>query len=774
MNSHYSAFIDLGKTLAHDKGLSWDMPLDETGAACDGVGWNLTIVAGDVPPPSHYLRDLGADAKALAIVNAERAERGLAPLHRRPLSDAWQDLVKAAVAEQLLFRRNTTGYVTQCIARPLRVIATCVERQPWALTVDDLHVAIRIGKAVQATGKLGDLVAGIVKLVFDAQHLCDAGPLYSSLAVSRMKGKSAIRAKHTWSREKLRADLEARKRDERLPERRAFWELARIVMTEKPRSFMDDLRFAAVRTLIVTGMRAGEAALLPVDWKCERTYLDSKGRPAGEAGGISTSLMVRHFAEKQQDDEADSRILRESTQPVPDMFRALLTGTLDHVARITEPLRATLKLQCETGRLLPWYPADSLVPVTEIYTRLMGNPFWLDIEQEPFIERYRDGFDPALLVELHDYQLERRRSGDLKLNMAIYQFGNRLVKAMREGKASLRFRRGDGSPVSPLERMEWHATHLHVGEFEEHIRLKTPTKVSDTTPLPLAVGVVQPWEFLFVQPKRSLAEERNDGLCDVTRYMAVSRPDPEFIYDGLLDDGAVPNLFAKYGETDDDRALKIESHMLRHLQNTELFRLGVADTIISKRFNRRSVAQSYEYDHRSLAEELDQIELPQDIEIMLGAKAGTVARLIKGGKANGPIVDAFRRIQATEGDAAAYEYLRAEAGGFHATPYGHCLNSFTVDPCPKHLECFADCRHLSATDLPENRQNLIRLEGKFKLALESIKARPSTSIGWQNQLDHAEKRLAGVQKLLAIPAGEHPFPDGVDLSLPRQRGVLDD
>ena len=254
-------------------------------------------------------------------------------------------------------------------------------------------------------------------------------------------------------------------------------------------------------------------------------------------------------------------------------------------------------------------------------------------------------------------------------------------------------------------------------------------------------GSLQPWEFLFVQPKRSLAEERNDGLCDVTRYMAVSRPDPRFIGIGAWLRQGVPSLFEKYGETAEDRALKIEPHMLRHLQNTELFRLGVADTIISKRFNRRSVAQSYEYDHRSLAEDLDQIEIPQDIEVMLGEKASTVARLIKGGKANGPIVDAFRRIQATEGDAAAYEYLRAEADGFHATPYGHCLNSFTVDPCPKHLECFADCRHLSATDLPENRQNLIRLEGKFKLALETIKARPSTSIGWKNQLDHAEKRL---------------------------------
>ncbi|MFM0083868.1 hypothetical protein P0D72_34090 [Paraburkholderia sediminicola] len=72
---------------------------------------------------------------------------------------------------------------------------------------------------------------------------------------------------------------------------------------------------------------------------------------------------------------------------------------------------------------------------------------------------------------------------------------------------------------------------------------------------------------------------------------------------------------------------------------------------------------------------------------MLDEKASSVARLIKDGKASGPIADAFRRIQATEGDAAVYDYLRAEADRFHATPYGHCLNSFTVDRCPKRLEC---------------------------------------------------------------------------------------
>ena len=81
----------------------------------------------------------------------------------------------------------------QNIARPPRVVATCVETDPWQLTVDDLRLAIRVGKAIQATGKLGDLVVGIIKIVLDAQHLCDAGQLYSSLAVPRIKLKSAIR-----------------------------------------------------------------------------------------------------------------------------------------------------------------------------------------------------------------------------------------------------------------------------------------------------------------------------------------------------------------------------------------------------------------------------------------------------------------------------------------------------------------------------------------------------------------------------------------------------
>lgn len=773
MSQTFTSFVSLGQNLVSAKGLDWEMPLDDVGSAKDGIGWNLTAAVGDVPPPNHYLRDLGSEQKALAIVNERRAANNLPPLLRAPLSCAWQDFIKAAVADQLFFKRNTTGHVIQSILRPLRVVASCTEKEPWALQLDDLRFAINVAKDMQASGKLADLIVGLVKVVFDQYHICDVGQIYPMLGLARIPVRS-VKSKHTMSKEELRTNLEQRKRAERLPERRAFWELVRICMTEKPNTFMDELRFGAIRTIIITGLRVGEAALLPLDWKRERTYLDARGRPAGEAGGISSSLMLRHFAEKQQEEESDSVVLRENTQPVPEMFREILTESLDRVARITQPLRNTLKQQCETGRILPRYDANDIIPFAELYPAITGNPFWIDIEGQPFIDRYREDFDFSVMEELYRFQLERYMSEGGRLDQALYMFGNRLKRQIDSGEYALQFRSANGAAIGGGSRMNWRETYLRVGELEDFIRKATPSKTPDLTPLSMATGVVQPWEFLFLHPKRSLAEERNDGLCDVTRYISVNRPDPTFVALSLGGPKSGSSIFEKYGETDEDRTLKIEAHSLRHLQNTELFRLGVADTIISKRFNRRSVAQSYEYDHRSLAEDLDQIEMDEELEAMLGEKATTVAKMITAGRANGPIVDSFRRIQRTEGDTAAYEFLRTEADGFHATPYGHCLNSFTVDPCPKHLECFSGCRHLSATDLPENRHNLNRLEEKFKSAIEIIRARPSNSVGWQNQLRHAEQRLNGVQTLLATPVGKPAFPNGVDLSQPNSAGIIDD
>jgi hypothetical protein len=130
------------------------------------------------------------------------------------------------------------------------------------------------------------------------------------------------------------------------------------------------------------------------------------------------------------------------------------------------------------------------------------------------------------------------------------------------------------------------------------------------------------------------------------------------------------------------------------------------------------------------------------------------------------------------------------------------------------VECFTGCKHLSATDLAQTRHNLVQLQTRFELAVkvieehksqsigngnpmqleaesasvagpsgtlqvseQTIQRRISSSIGFDNQLAHAQVRLEGVRKLLATPPGQLVFPDGLDLSrdLQRPKGrVLDE
>lgn len=773
MLESFSTFIEHGKALAVEKGLIWDFPLDEQGKTSEG--WNMTEAVGALPP-THHVRDLGHDEGILLLLNTKRVAAGSPTLPKSALSQNWQDLIKAAVCDQLFFHRNTPRHVGQNVIRPLKVLATCAgDVQPWQMSVDIIQEAVTLAKELQPSGKLADLIIGITKTLIDTNHLAVLCPLYPAVSKDRLSGTNDRKSRIVKSQKQLLDTLEQRKKSERLPEKRAFWELIRIIFTESPRTYSDALRFAVLKVMVLCGLRIGEATMLPMDWKRYRDYYDPKGRPAGELGGYSRSLSLRHFAEKQQVAQSDSTVLVEAAQPIPEIFAELLSETLDEVIRITTPLRETLRLQVQSGRWLPWYKPDDLVPVSELYGRLTGNPFWLRLSEaitDQYVARYREHFSPDVLAELSQYQLDRYQdsSHPSALDMAMYVYFHRLLS--KAGTPKLRHASGEEYRE---KRKSWREVCLNIGELEEYLIKSVPTKLSDLKPIRLQQGELQTWELLFLFPKRTLAEERDEGITDLTRYASVGMPDSRILSLVLGEEKNRESLFSRYGETDEDRQLYLISHSLRHLQNTELFRLGVADTIITKRFNRRSVAQSYQYDHRSLAEELERVELPAEIEVMLGSKASTVARLIKTGKASGPIVDTFKQLQKTKGDADAFDYLKGESDGFHVTPYGYCINSFTVDPCPKNLECFSGCSHLTSTDMPEHRQHLEILEQRFEAAIAVAESRHSGSIGRENQIVHATIRLEAIRKILSTSAGRQVFPDGPDLSVSEKvRSVLDD
>lgn len=762
VNANYAAFIDNSRNLATNAGLSWTIKLDAAGVACEGDAWDLRKMANDGRPRQYVLRSFNRFIDAQEImVSRSLMEEGSKTTG--PVSQSWQDLIKAHAIEHVLVRKKSLSHVNLAAAA-WRFLATVSNKEPWQITADDVRLACEISDECQNT-KNGRTVIlmGLIRSFVDPLHLFDACPL-AALVDRRTKGNVA-RAKFAQAEDKLAKSLADRKAEEKLPERRAFWELVRIVFTEKPLTLNEAIRFAMVKLLLITGLRVSEVALLPFDWKRTRTYLDDSGRPAGQSGGISEALMIRHFAEKQ-----GTALLYETTQFVPDMFREEVERTLTQVAKLTEPLRETLKAQFETGRIFPQYRPEQLVDAVEMYVHLTGNPIWEIAPLSPAVTacivQYRETLNHTYLNGVHEIQ----KNSDKQLAAAVSRYFSPEKRSqgliLRDINGNLDVGRGVRGKF------------LRVSEVEAHVAKHVRTKLSDLAPLPLDNGSkLAPWELLFLMPKRAVGAGRGDSVLDPSKTFSVGISDSQLLMTALGAGGyEAQSLFALYGQTEADHALKINTHSFRHLQNAELFRLGVADTIITKRFNRRSVAQSYEYDHRSLAEEMDQIELPDEWAQVLGeSKAVTVAKLITAGRANGPIVREFKHIQDSEGDEAALQFLAAEADGFHATPYGTCLNSFTVDPCPKHLECFTGCRHLSATNLPEQQTNLVKLHDRLKVALEHAQSRPDGAVGKSNQIAHAKVRLEGVEKLLATPTGESVFPNGVDFSLPsRTASVLND
>lgn len=755
-NQNFDTFIGSMKELADLNAVDWEIPLDARGVALSGTAWDLRSIAKDGRPKTAVLRTFSLFSAGLDDMAAR--DPGVPRRADGPISAEWQDFLKAVVLEYLLVRKKSIPFISAA-STAIRFLAAVADKAPWQVTAEDVQLTSELADARQPSKGTSIVLQGVMSTVVDQMHLADACPLMGLVKRSKKDGES--RSKLYLAQDKLAKTLSERKAEQKLPEQRAFWELVRIVFTETPKTLNDALRFSMVKVLLFTGMRVGEVALLPLDWKRTRTYLDDKGRPAGESGGITEALMVRHFAEKQGFQE-----LYETTQFVPELFRDELERTLQQVEVLTAPLRTTLKAQYETRRLFPMYEPDQLVDAVEMYVRLTGNPMWA---KEPSgtakacVERYRKLGDPTELVTLRELL-----RGETELSGAVSRYfspENRalgLVLRDREGKPHT------GRGVK--------GKFLRISEVEAFIYECVPTKVPDLTPFTLDNGKkLAPWEMLFLLPKRAVGAGRGDTVLDPTMTFSVGVADAVLLQ-AALGDGhhATQSLFHLYGQTDEDRTLEIKSHSFRHLQNSELFRLGIADTIITKRFNRRTVAQSYEYDHRSLAEEMDQLDLPDAWAEYLGdSKAVTVAKLVQAGRAEGPVVREFRRIQVEEGDEAALTFLAAEADGFHATPYGYCLNSFTVDPCPKHLECFSGCRHLSATNLPENHRNIVELHGRLKVALEAAQARPAGSVGRDNQIAHATERINGLELLLSTEAGEQVFPDGPDLSKPnRNRSVL--
>ena len=73
MNEHYKAYINFGRHIANERGVTWEMSLNPDGTVVKKDAWNMTKLVGDSPPPTHWVRDFGKDIKAIEALNSRGA-----------------------------------------------------------------------------------------------------------------------------------------------------------------------------------------------------------------------------------------------------------------------------------------------------------------------------------------------------------------------------------------------------------------------------------------------------------------------------------------------------------------------------------------------------------------------------------------------------------------------------------------------------------------------------------------------------------------------------
>lgn len=794
MTQALDQFLTTAKSLAAKHGLVWNPSHDEKGVFPKKDRWNLSGLSGSATPV--WFSGFGWPPNMLEALES----LGPAELHPRPLSNfptfAWRELCQAVLIDHVLVHQKAPHGAYR-LARMAKVLALAAgDVPPSEMTGTHVqrayNIALRMGD-----GEAARVFPSFISNLIDSYHLAIRPNLASSCipysdersvrAQEKVDLANAYSNSKGYRKKELSNGLNERKDSAKLPDHRAFWELCRIVFTEEPRSLHDLQLFACVRLHIITGLRAAEIALLPSDWERWREWTDIEGRPASERGGISRSLAIRHFAGKQATKAKgpSSRQLVPKLQFVPEQFEGIVLHTLHEVEQATRPFRTTLERQLKSGRIFPDLAEDELIPIWDLHARLYGHAHVSAVPiPDELIRHYKFGslddgkpgkrfrFDPASLKEVRDHQygalaLENTVSGRKIATGSLHARLRSYWKDTRSKIESPNFLNEEGHPHFPKSAADWGRVHFRVREVEAQLCSQGFALNQSFLPVRSAEPVA-PSEFLFLTAIDKGATRTETKVLDAEKFCWVRRFNADEVIKALggAKQTAHLSLFARYSRNEEDRKLRIKPHALRHLQNTELFRKGLADTIITNRFNRTSVQKSYVYDHRSLAEKLDNIDVPEDVEERLGPKAGTTYRLILSGRVSGPLIDKFRAIQREEGDDAAFEYLIAEADGLHATPYGFCLNSFTVDPCPKHLECFNGCMHLARTDLPSEQENLTKLRCRTAVLLDKARASPPGSIGRENQIRHAENRLENLDKALATPVGESPFPDGYDLSVP--------
>lgn len=216
------------------------------------------------------------------------------------------------------------------------------------------------------------------------------------------------------------------------------------------------------------------------------------------------------------------------------------------------------------------------------------------------------------------------------------------------------------------------------------------------------------------------------------------------------------SIFERFGYLDEKGGvLKLTSHQIRHLINTESQRVGLTDEQIAHWSGRRRVDQNAVYDHRTVGERVEQT---REVVEAVQAAVGLPVNDEDGSYAVGQwVVNVARKPRAlTDIDG-----IQPQLSGLK-TLYGGCQHDWSFAPCEGFVKCL-DCSEHECIKGDEDAdiklQRLHALEASVAAEVTKAELASEEDIDAQDWLSVQRRYLTKVQQLIALLESES-VPDG--------------
>ncbi|MCF8206485.1 MAG: hypothetical protein K9J82_15485 [Methylotenera sp.] len=216
------------------------------------------------------------------------------------------------------------------------------------------------------------------------------------------------------------------------------------------------------------------------------------------------------------------------------------------------------------------------------------------------------------------------------------------------------------------------------------------------------------------------------------------------------------SIFERYGFCDAQGApLKLTSHQIRHLVNTEAQRVGLTDEQIAHWSGRRRVDQNAVYDHRTLEERVEQTrDVVESVQAAVALPVAAEGVSYTHGQWTVKVVRKPRLL-------ADVEDVQPQLSGLK-TLYGECHHDWSFAPCEGFVKCLDCSEHACIKgddDAAVKLERLRSLHASVLAEVEKAAAVANDDVDAKDWLDVQQRYAAKVGELISLLQSE-TVPDG--------------